>query len=83
MKIPRNPTGHVDHTPGPWWFAFRDALPGREKRLVPVMMGTCGHAFVLTGHVLAPDGTVSPSVVCPYHPCWFHEFVVLEGWAAS
>ena len=80
MLIPHNPTRHVDHTPGPWWFAFRESRPNGVSRRVPTMMGTCGHAFVLTGHTIAPDGSVSPSVVCPYPPCTFHQMVRLDGW---
>jgi hypothetical protein len=33
-------------------------------------------------HTVADDGTVSPSLVCPFAPCTFHEFVKLEGWPA-
>lgn len=31
-------------------------------------------------HTVAEDGTVSPSVVCPYDGCDFHEFVRLLDW---
>jgi hypothetical protein len=43
---------------------------------------TCpnGHGLVLRNHRIAPDGAVSPSVVCPNPQCDFHEFVRLEGW---
>ena len=34
-----------------------------------------------THHVIADDGTVSPSVVCPRDGCDFHEFIVLDDWA--
>lgn len=33
------------------------------------------------GHAVSEDGSVSPSVVCPYAPCAWHEFVRLSGWA--
>jgi hypothetical protein len=43
-----------------------------------------GHGGVLRssdgeGHEVGPDGTVTPSVICP--SCSFHEDVVLEDWA--
>lgn len=43
---------------------------------------TCsnGHTATLSDHVIADDGTVSPSLVCPYAGCDFHEFVRLDGW---
>jgi hypothetical protein len=30
--------------------------------------------------MVADDGTVSPSYVCPFPPCTFHLFVRLDGW---
>ena len=42
-----------------------------------------GHvAFLDSGHAIADDGTVTPSLVCPEDGCDFHEFVKLEGWVA-
>lgn len=40
-----------------------------------------GHDGLLStnDHQIADDGTVSPSVVCPYD-CTFHEFVRLLEW---
>ena len=44
---------------------------------------TCpnGHTASLSGHAIAADGKVSPSVVCPHNGCDFHEYVQLEGWS--
>ncbi len=39
-----------------------------------------GHIGSLSGHDIAQDGTVSPSVVCPEDGCDFHEFIKLKGW---
>lgn len=41
----------------------------------------CGRIGVLEppDHTIAPDGAVTPSLVCPYD-CGFHEHVRLEGW---
>ena len=40
---------------------------------------TCGECPALGDHEIAPDGTVTPSAVCPTG-CGFHEHVKLEGW---
>jgi hypothetical protein len=40
----------------------------------------CGKPASLSGHTIAPDGDVSPSVVCPHDGCHFHEYVMLLGW---
>lgn len=32
-------------------------------------------------HVVAEDGAVSPSMVCPHIPCSFHEFIRLTRWS--
>jgi hypothetical protein len=34
------------------------------------------------GHTIAVDGTVSPSLVCPYDGCDWHVYARLEGWKA-
>lgn len=39
-----------------------------------------GHIASLSGHEIAEDGTVSPSVVCPWEGCDYHEIVQLIGW---
>lgn len=31
-------------------------------------------------HDIGADGKVSPSLVCPYDDCDFHDYVTLEGW---
>lgn len=45
---------------------------------------TCvnGHIASLSKHAISESGEVSPSVVCPYDDCGFHEFVILQGWQA-
>lgn len=44
----------------------------------------CGNGHVGTVaphvHAIAPDGTLSPSWVCPFKPCDWHEFARLDGW---
>lgn len=31
-------------------------------------------------HEIAPDGSASPSLLCPVEACGFHDMVRLEGW---
>lgn len=38
------------------------------------------HRATLTNHRIAPDGSVSPSVVCPFEACGFHEHIQLAEW---
>lgn len=33
-------------------------------------------------HSIATDGTLTPSWVCPFEGCTWHEFARLEGWQA-
>lgn len=41
----------------------------------------CGKVCLLgSNHVVGPDSNVTPSVVCPYPPCTFHEFITLDDW---
>lgn len=41
----------------------------------------CGKVGSLgSNHVVASNGTVSPSDVCPFSPCTFHEMIFLDGW---
>lgn len=61
------------------WKGLKPASTHKRTRAATV---TCpdGHTFTLLDHTIADDGTVSPSVVCPYMGCIFHEFAKLEGW---
>lgn len=57
-----------------WWNYGTHELPV----FVPAMKCPGGHVFLIRSHhTIAPDGTVSPSMVCPYR-CNYHEFVQLE-----
>lgn len=60
-----------------WWPALSDG------RRTAVAACGAGHAYSLTGHKIAPDGTVTPSVVCPHEGCTWHEHVRLVGWRAA
>lgn len=50
----------------------------------------CGRASSLKAHVIASDGTVSPSCVCPHAradavecPCGFHAYISLVNWSQA
>ncbi len=67
-----------DHTPGTW-----KGLKTPEGRKASFTCPKCGQLGSLSDHDIAPDGTVTPSVVCPHEGCTFHENIKLEGWQAS
>lgn len=86
MNIPKKQGPHIDDEPGPWWRGvIRERAVLRDPRddvKQAHLRGPCGHQMVLGKlHVVAADGTVSPSLVCPIAGCTFHEYVRLEGWA--
>ncbi len=60
----------------PWDF-------GPQGKTAAFICPKCGNLAMLIDHKIAPDGTVTPSVVCPHEGCTFHEFIRLEGWEAS
>lgn len=60
--------------PGTWKPVYVDM-----KRTAKLACPGCGNAAVLD-HEIAPDGTVTPSVECPFEPCTFHDDVKLLGW---
>jgi len=39
----------------------------------------CGTRLHMNPHIVAANGTVSPSVVCHGDGCNFHDYVVLDG----
>jgi hypothetical protein len=41
----------------------------------------CGKVALLgSNHTVSADGVVSPSDVCPFPPCTFHQFITLDDW---
>jgi hypothetical protein len=43
----------------------------------------CGHFGGLGRHEIDEAGKVTPSLVCPWAPCTFHDWGVLEGWTPT
>lgn len=60
----------------------RDMLPNTWEHAgmetIFICCQDCEQIFVLTDHAIDDEGKVSPSVVCPYKRCNFHNFVQLE-----
>ena len=54
------------------------------QRTATVSCPTCGNVSSLSGHEIAADGTVTPSLGCPWKigdlPCTFHDWIKLDGW---
>ncbi len=83
MNLPRVP--NYDDTNRGVWSPF---VYGPERRQGAVVVcPDCGGGMSVGGgnvfgssHAIAGDGTVTPSVVCPYAGCSWHVFVRLEGW---
>lgn len=69
------PRGDIDNKQGVW-----EAVRTPKALVAMMSCPECGKTSVLSGHEIAEDGNVTPSVVCP-HACKFHEYVQLEGWA--
>ena len=55
---------------------------GGTGRAVLVCCPECGKTHPLVKHTIDPDGTVTPSLVCPFPNCEFYEFVKLADWKA-
>lgn len=66
-----------DYKPGTW----KGVVDNTGKRIsASFTCPNCGELGSLSAHHIAPDGTVTPSLICPYE-CGFHEHIKLEGWA--
>jgi hypothetical protein len=60
------------------------ASPGRWQLMADgsatITCPKCGSFGSLAGHSIAADGKVTPSLVCPWPPCTFHDWGRLNGW---
>ncbi len=68
--------GPGDPPPGHW----KPCHPSTMHRFKAEMTCPNGHGMTLKGHAVGSDGTLYPSVVCPYPDCNFHEFSYLADW---
>jgi hypothetical protein len=78
MKLQQAPhdTQWLNGTEGLWRGAKRDG-----KRTAIISCPKCRRAASLSEHDIDAAGKVTPSLVCPYGDCDFHDYVELEGWA--
>lgn len=51
-----------------------------DSRFVFLSCPGCGQTASMSDHSIADDGTVTPSVVCPFE-CGFHDYVKLLDWS--
>ena len=77
-------------TPNTW----RPVRVGKTDEFTAIYVCPQGHAGLIDDHQIAPDGTVTPSVVCegypagfcgpddPGSPCEFHDHIQLKDWKA-
>lgn len=87
----RNGAGKEQSPPRTWDYFYLDAIDPEYRISIAyrhaLALGTCsrGHTcmIVSTVHRIAPDGTLSPSYVCPVKGCDFHEFVRFVGWGSG
>jgi hypothetical protein len=78
VVFPRQLDERDDEAPGPW---YRPCVGWPDGKKRATLRMPCGHhGTVGEGHEVLADGTITPSVVCPWKPCAFHEHVKLEGW---
>lgn len=71
------PKSVIPSSPGTWFWE------GADKYVILVEhCPVCRHVFRFAKkvHKISVDGAVSPSVVCPWRGCGFHEFVQLSDW---
>lgn len=55
-------------------------LSYRDGRQGATVSCNKGHSAALTDHIVAADGTVTPSLVCPEEGCDWHEMITLVDW---
>lgn len=61
---------------------WRGGQKARSQRTALACCPGCGKLLSLGRHTIDADGTVTPSLVCPFRGCDFHEFVMLADWKA-
>jgi hypothetical protein len=65
-----------------YWASYCEGRGRPNAFWAEICCPDCGVVGMLGGnHAVADDGTVTPSDVCQYPPCTFHDFVVLDDWA--
>lgn len=76
MEVINFQENQEEGTPNTW-----KQVRATDGTIQPLISDSNGDYFGLASHKILPDGTVKPSVVCPYgNGCNFHEFIKLVGW---
>lgn len=70
------PFGDPENESGVW----KGGKRGDGQRTAILSCPMCRQPAPLSDHTIEPDGMVSPSVVCPFQGCSFHEHLKLIGW---
>lgn len=83
------PIYFMDLSKGQVWEpnTWRPWIFGPTNQRGAVIFCSYGHGMSIAGdppfgseHRIAPDGSITPSVVCPHDGCDWHVFVKLIGW---
>lgn len=75
LKYDPDLTYSDEDRPGKWKGATRDGT-----RTALMSCPVCAGVASLSNHTIDEAGKVSPSLVCPFRGCSFHDYVTLEGW---
>lgn len=70
IRVPRR-TDDDTGSAAAWWYFAGTAM---------LRCPNCGRQCFLN-HEIAEDGTVNPSVICPFAGCGFHDWITLVGWS--
>lgn len=81
MFVLKRKPGHTIAGLTPGYYA-KSLDPRADRRgWCIVCCPSCGRPMTLgLNHVVAADGRVSPSLVCPRAGCSFHDYVTLADW---
>ena len=60
--------------PGQYRIVMRDG-----KKIIKISCPKCGNIGDLADHIIHEDGTIIPSLVCPYKECDFHQMGKIES----
>lgn len=77
------PTVETEYPPTLSWSPAEVRIP-TGKTYEAIVTCSVGHSSLLgasSGHTIADDGTVTPSVLCPVAACGWHEHIRLASWS--
>lgn len=83
LELPQGDTNKLPSETNPKG-CWSGALHPHGYRTALVRCPECGQLVSLSNHTILPDGTVKPSLECPYSTCKlckFHKWVRLLDWS--